>query len=381
MCRFVGHGDVVELRGGVLLAGPRLAAVEGDVAAAIVAVDHAQGVGGVDPQVVVIAVRSLDGAESFSAVGRPEHAGVEDVDGVFGLGVGIHTRVVESALAHGAVFVDQLPVSAGVIGDVQAALVVFDHGVDTVGIAAGDGHADLADDSRGQAGIARDLSPVIARVGGFEEAATRSAAGQSPGGAIDVPDGGEKDVGVVRVQDQIDGARMVVAVEDFLPGGATVFGAEHAALGIAPVGMAQGGDIDDIGVGGMNADARNGLRVGEAGVFPGAAGVGGLVDAIALHDVAAQFGFAHPDVDRIGIGLGDRDGADGGAMDLAIGDRAPGGAAVGSLPEAAPGGAEVVFIGARRAAGGGDGSASAQGPDTTPLERAEDGSFISSGGG
>ena len=52
----LGDGHVVELRGGVLLAGPRLAAVEGDVAAAVIALDHAQGVGGVDPEVVIIGV-------------------------------------------------------------------------------------------------------------------------------------------------------------------------------------------------------------------------------------------------------------------------------------------------------------------------------------
>ena len=185
----------------------------------------------------------------------------------------------------------------------------------------------------------------------------------------------------MRVEDQIDCAGVVVTVEDFLPGGAAVLGAEHAAFGIAPVGMAEGGDVDEIGIGGADADARNGLRLGEADILPGAAGVGGLVDAVALHDVAAKLGFAHSDVDGVGVGRGDRDGAHGGAMDLAIGDRAPGGAAVGSLPEAAPGGAEVVFIGARGAAGGSDGSSSARGPDATPLESAEDGSFIGSGGG
>ena len=46
-------GDVIELRGRILLAGPGLAAVDGDVAAAVVAVDHALRIVGGDPQIVI----------------------------------------------------------------------------------------------------------------------------------------------------------------------------------------------------------------------------------------------------------------------------------------------------------------------------------------
>ena len=70
-----------------------------------------------------------------------------DVDGVFGLRVGVDARVVKGALADVAVLVDQLPGGAGVVGDEQAAVFGFDHGVDAVGIGAGDRHADLADDA------------------------------------------------------------------------------------------------------------------------------------------------------------------------------------------------------------------------------------------
>ena len=51
-------GDVIELRGGlVVLLGPGLAAVDGDGDAAVVAVDQALRIGGIDPQAVMIAVR------------------------------------------------------------------------------------------------------------------------------------------------------------------------------------------------------------------------------------------------------------------------------------------------------------------------------------
>src|SRR5205085_8587979 len=51
-------GDAVELRGGlVLLGGPGAAAVGGHLRAAVAALDEALRVEGIDPEVVVVAVR------------------------------------------------------------------------------------------------------------------------------------------------------------------------------------------------------------------------------------------------------------------------------------------------------------------------------------
>ena len=93
----------------------------------------------------------------------------------------------------------------------------------------------------------------------------------------------------------------------------------------------------------MDADPRDRLRLLQADVRPRLAGVGGLVDAVALDDVAAQLGLAHPGVDDVGIRRRDRDGADRRGLDLLVGDRPPRQAAVGRLPDAAAGRAEVVL--------------------------------------
>ena len=59
-------GDVIELRGGlIILLRPFFAAVDGDGDAAIIAIDHAVGIGGIDPQAVVIAVRRGQQVKSF----------------------------------------------------------------------------------------------------------------------------------------------------------------------------------------------------------------------------------------------------------------------------------------------------------------------------
>jgi len=44
-----------------------------------------------------------------------------------------------------------------------------------------------------------DLGPVIAAVGGFEEAAARAAVVEQPGRAVDLPEGGVEDFGVIGI--------------------------------------------------------------------------------------------------------------------------------------------------------------------------------------
>ena len=73
--------------------------------------------------------------------------------------------------------------------------------------------------------------------------------------------------------------------------------------------MAEGGNVHDVGVARIDADARDGLRLLESEVRPHLAGVRTAIHAVALHDVAAEFRLAHADVDDVRIGLCDRDGA------------------------------------------------------------------------
>src|SRR4029077_1276239 len=82
-------GDVVELGGGlIVLRSPIFAGVNADGGAAVVTVDHAGRIVGIDPQSVVVAVRSQEALEGFAAVGGAEEPGVCDVDGVRVLGIG-----------------------------------------------------------------------------------------------------------------------------------------------------------------------------------------------------------------------------------------------------------------------------------------------------
>ena len=110
------------------------------------------GVVGVDPDVVVVAVRALaDVGERLAAVGRAERARVEQVHGVLVVRIRGDVRVVERALPEAPGRVHQRPARAGIVGREEPAVLVLDERVDAVRIGAGDGDADPADDARRQA--------------------------------------------------------------------------------------------------------------------------------------------------------------------------------------------------------------------------------------
>ena len=75
--------------------------------------------------------------------------------------------------------------------------------------------------------------------------------------------------------------------------------------------MAEDRRVDDVGILRMDANARHGLRIGQARVLPSLARVDRFVDATAVRNVAAHRGFARSDVDDVMIGRRDGDRADG----------------------------------------------------------------------
>ncbi len=363
-------GDPVELRGGlVVLGGPGGPAVEGDGGAAVVAHDHARRVVGVDPQVVAVAVEDGHGVEGDAAVGGLVQLDVGHPDGAGVRRVGVDPGVVPGALAELVLVVDVRPGGAVVVADEQAAARGLDHGVDEARLGPRGGHAHAAPDALGQP--LGELRPGVAAVGGAPQRAAGPAGDELPRVAHDLPEAGVEDAGVGRVHGEVRGAGALVHFQDLLPGGAAVGGAIDAALGVGAPHVAQGGDVDEVGVGGVDADAGDLLGGGEAPVRPGAAGVGRAVDAVAGGDVAADGRLAHAGVDDVGVGAGDGDGAHGAGLEEAVGDRVPGGAAVGGLPHAAAGAAEVEGHGLAADAGDGDGAAAAIRADAAEVEAGE----------
>src|ERR1700720_181384 len=93
----------------------------------------------------------------------------------------------------------------------------------------------------------------------------------------------------------------------------------------------------------MDEDLANVAGVLQADVVPGLTAVIRTIDAVAEGDVAANAGFAGADINYIGIGVGDRDAADGGSG-LLIEEGIPRNAAVHGFPNAAGGSAKIVSV-------------------------------------
>ena len=94
-------------------------------------------------------------------------------------------------------------------------------------------------------------------------------------------------------------AGVLVAKEDALPGLAAIARAIDAALLVRAMRVTERGDVDEIGILRVDAHLADVARLREAAVRPGLAAVGGLVDAVAVRDVAANRRLAHADVDHV----------------------------------------------------------------------------------
>ena len=191
---------------------------------------------------------------------------------------------------------------------------------------------------------------------------------EGPGLALGLPDGGEEDARVGRVHRQVDGAGAVADMEHLLPAGAAVTRAEDAALFVGAEDMAQGGNVDQVGVLRVYADAPDLSAVAQADVAPAGAGVGRAVDADTRRYVAARAGRAGAGVDHIGVGGRHRQGADRADLELLVGDVGPAEAGIGCLPDAASRGAHVERVAVAAHPGHRRHAAAAIGADVAELE-------------
>ena len=365
---------MVQLGSRIRLTGPGVAAVDGDIAAAVVRVAHAHRIVRVDPEVVLVAVRRTDDmVEGLTAVVRTVEAGIQRIHAFRIHRVGVHPRVVEGALAQLPLVVRETPGGAPVVGAEHAAFGGFHDGPYPIRIRRGNGHADLADRAGRHTRVLGEFGPGVPAVVGAVEPGIGAAAPHLPGLPVHLPQGGVEHLRIRPVDDEVRGAGFRAHEEDPLPGVPAVRRAEDAALFVVPVGMAQRGHIHDVRVHRMDADAGDRLGIREAHLAPGLPAVAASIDAVALGDAAAQLRFAAADEDDVRVGLRHRDRADRGTRDLAVGHRKPGSSRIEGLPQPAAGRAEVVLVAASGAAGTAEGPSAAQGADVPPLHRAEEG--------
>src|SRR5262245_9650468 len=316
----------------------------------------------------MVTVRRDDHAKILAAVFGMPQADVDDIDFVGVLWTGVDARVIPGPLPQLASFVDLGPRRAGVIGAKDAAVLCFDDGPDAIGVRGRYGDADDADRALRQSLVARDLLPCVAAVDALPEAGAIAAAFQTEGGTPDSPSAGVENPGIVRVEAKLETPRVLIHEQDALPGFAAIGAAEHAAFFVGAIQVSQRRDIDDIGILGMDAHARDVPRVAQPDVLPRDARISRFPHAVAVRDVAAH-GFLTPaDIDDIRIGFADCDSADR-AAEESIGDVLPARAAVGGPPDAAAGAAKVEQQRLAGHAGDGRRTSAAKGTDGPIAQR------------
>ena len=245
----------------------------------------------------------------------------------------------------------------------------LEHRIDALRIRGRDRHRDLAHREVGQPdAVIRtiELLPAVAAVARDVQAAAGSAAGAAIRVNLQLPRPREQVARVDGVESDVGAPRVLVHEEHVLPALAAVHGAEDAAFGLRPVGVAERADVDDVGIGRMDGEPGNASGLFEPHERPGHPAVGGLVDPLPDGDVAADLPLAGAGPDDVGIGQGHPQRADR-LHRLVVEDGVPVNAAVGGLVDAPGGGADVVGVGVAGQTGG-RGEAVALGADVAPLE-------------
>ena len=136
--------------------------------------------------------------------------------------------------------------------------------------------------------MAADILPAVAAVHRPPNPAVLAARRNLPEIAVCLPECGVNDARIVLVDADVDSAGFVADMQDIFPACAAVRRTIDAAFSVAAKGMAQGGDINQIGIVRMRANLGDLAGVFEADVLPAAPGVSRFVDPVADGNINAD---------------------------------------------------------------------------------------------
>ena len=250
----VRHHPIELRRRLIVLTRPALRAVETDIGTTVIGIDHPVRVVGIDPQIVVVAVRHRNRREAASAVDRFHERRVQHVDRIRIVRIGEHVHVVPGSGAQNALFVDLLPAVAAIVGSIQPTVITL--GLDDRPYAARlrrrRGNADLA---HAVGEPICQLFPGLTAIRRAPDAAALAAGAQLPGRSFVVPQRGVQDARVGIVERQVDGARgFVLRYQHLAPGLTTVGRLVDAGVVGGLVRVPLSGNPHDVGILWVNAN-------------------------------------------------------------------------------------------------------------------------------
>src|SRR5262249_45691863 len=140
---------------------------------------------------------------------------------------------------------------------------------------------------------------------------------------------------------EINGSRIGVSVQHLAPSPTSITRSEHAPFVIRAEGVAESGDIDEIGIIGMTADAADKPGLAQPQVTPSAARIRRFVDAVAVRHIEPDRGLTGAGINHVGIRARDLESPDCCRTENPIADAAPVDPAVNRLPHTAGTGAKI----------------------------------------
>src|SRR5882724_9913713 len=174
----------------------------------------------------------------------------------------------------------------------------------------------------------------------------------------------------MRVEHDIDPAGIFVFRENLRPRFATVARPENSTFRIWAEGVTKGGHEYYVWIIWMNDERADLAGVAQPDIFPVLSGIDRFVNPRAISGITANGGFAGANINGIVVGGRHREGADRRNV-LLIKERRPIRAAVQRFPDPARNRAEVPGIGFPRHPCNGQGAATAEWPDLSPLHSRE----------
>ena len=377
---------------------PLLAAVMRDIQRAVIAVQYVLAVRRIDPDRVIVdvahVVEAIPRLAAINRLRRSDAAGVDDVR-VIRIDANLtevhrplvlvrHERPRRALVRRtphardlriGRKCGDTTTASARCVGDHgggRGLLICcdFDLRVHHVRLRAADVDCDAPQCAVRQS-PRRHLLPRLATVGAGVDAAALPAADESPGRALPLIHRGPQVIRIAGIDDDFRRRRVLVDIQRLRPRLAAVGRHEDTTLGVWAVQMTADGHPDGVRIRRMHDQTAKRLRIFEADIRERLAGVGALVEPIAVRRRLAVVRLAGRDVYDVGIGGRERDIGDGPGA-VAVEDGLERGAIVDGLDDAADGKADVVrrrmFFIDRNVI---DSATLSDGPDRTPSKIAQ----------
>ena len=289
----------------IQLRGPGATAVERNIGAAVVGLDHDVSILRIDPDVVIVAMRGAKDRKRLAAVGGFKESFRAGVDHVGVCRVSAEGDVIKWPLNHrrsdrSRLWIHRCPTLPCIIRTIQStARFCFNQRIDPIRFRGCDGKICLANQFVRQSGYA--LREVLAAVGALVEAAVARTADDRPGFAFEVRHPGVNNTGITGLQLDIHCAYAIRNEQNLAPSLSAVRGFEDAALSIRFESVALRRDPNDVRISRMNANASNLARVVEADEFPCQPTVGRFVHATSGRDVAAHIVRARAQIDHVRI--------------------------------------------------------------------------------